>query len=172
MEDAATVLEESRQLAAICSVSKWAGEAQLRKVVLNLPLQHLHAVFIRLPTLVPLNTLLTTSPFDLLQPIAAALLRNSSAQADEEPGANQGISAPPRKALLLPAPAPGVRSQFGATALTPTAYSKLFMHFPMLPQLTAVSLQGQQLGNEGILAATMGLQMHAHLVHLDLRATI
>jgi hypothetical protein len=101
--------------------------------------------------------------------MAAALLCDSGAQADAEPAASQGISAPPRKALLLPAPAPSAHSQFGATTLTPAAYRKLFMHIPMLQQLTAVSLQGQQLGNEGVLAATMGLQMHVHLQHFDVR---
>jgi hypothetical protein len=39
----------------------------------------------------------------------------------------------------------------------------------MLPQLTSVSLAGQELGNEGVLAAAMALQVHVHLVHPDLR---
>jgi hypothetical protein len=168
MEDAATVSAESRELAAICSKVKWESATQLRTRVLDMPAHHRHAVFAHLLTLVPLNTLLTTCPFDLLQPIAAALLRDSCAEASAEPPQHQGTSAPPRTALHLPAPAPGARSPYGAAPLTPAAYSKLFLQLPTLTQLTSVSLAGQQLGNEGVQAATMVL-MHAHLLHLDLQ---
>jgi hypothetical protein len=60
MEDAATVREESRNLAVVCSAPKWDGQAQLHKEVLNLPLQHGHAVFTHLLTMVPLNMALST----------------------------------------------------------------------------------------------------------------
>jgi hypothetical protein len=88
MEDAATVSAEARELAAVCSTAKLDSATQLRTRVLDLPLHHRHAVFAHLLTLGPLNTLLTTCPFDFLQPIAAALLRDSSAEASAEPRAS------------------------------------------------------------------------------------
>jgi Leucine Rich repeat len=39
----------------------------------------------------------------------------------------------------------------------------------MLPQLTSISLQGQQLGNGGICSAATALHGHTHLMHVDFR---
>jgi hypothetical protein len=161
LEDTATVSADVRELATICSATtSWGVAAQLRTHVLTLPAHHRHAVFKHLLKLMPLDALLTSCPFDFLQPVADALVRDGGAQADGEPASDQDTSTPARRALHLPAPAPGKHPQYGATALTPAAYTNLFMQFPMLPQLTAVSLVGQQLGNKGVLAASMALQVH------------
>jgi hypothetical protein len=169
MEHSTTVCAETRALAAACSSTQWADAPVLRAQLLPLPQHHQHAVFSHLLTLVPLNTLLTTCPFNLLQPIVSALLLTGSPDATVAQHADSGGSAAPHAALHLPASAPGARSTWGAAPLTPAAYGKLFSQFPVLPHLTSVCLAGDELGGEGVMAAATALCAHVQLTHLNLR---
>jgi hypothetical protein len=96
LDDTTTVAAEARELATVCSTTEDGGSAvQPRAHLLHLPPHHRHAVFTHLLTLVPLNTLLTSHE-DLLQPIAAALLRDSRAHA--QPGGDRRAGTTPRLA--------------------------------------------------------------------------
>jgi hypothetical protein len=167
LHDAGTVTKECRALGALCSCTDWENAAALRSALLErLQPHHQSFVFVYLATLVPLNALLTTLPYDLVPLLVAALVHNGGGAASSEPGAFQGAGQP-RSALLLPASR--ARQPWGATALAPAAYSRLFKEVPALPALTAVSLEGQRLGGVRVRAAAMALQAHVQLTLLDLR---
>jgi hypothetical protein len=168
MRDAATVADEMRSLASVCSATEWEDSAALRTALLDLPCHHQRSIFTHLATLVPLNALLTTLRYDLVPLLVAALVHNGGAAAGSEPAAAQGAGKEQHSALVLPASRPGARQRWGAAALTPAAYNRLFLELPALASLTAVSLEGQRLGGEGVRAAAVALQGHVHLMHLNL----